>query len=95
MKECVWYNGTTGCYEILDFDPNKMTTQEILDRARAYLAKRYTFDNRDWEKAKETLYLLNVDGLKKVTDGKRQTSGGERYGKSVQSKRAEENIKDI
>jgi hypothetical protein len=27
VKECLWYNGETGCYELLDFDPNEIKTK--------------------------------------------------------------------
>ena len=32
VKECLWYNGEMGCYELLDFDPNGLTAMKMLKR---------------------------------------------------------------
>lgn len=28
-KECLWYNGEIGCYELLDFDPNSLNNKQV------------------------------------------------------------------
>ena len=66
-KECLWYNGEVSCYELLDFDPNGLTKDEIINKAWEILVRKYGFnDMEERDKAMETLYLLDVDNLEKV-----------------------------
>lgn len=67
QKECVWYNGD-GQYELLDFDPNGLTKEQVMEKAKEELRKLFCINNEDFEKAKETLYLINVESLQKVRD---------------------------
>ena len=64
-KECIWYNGELGQYELLDFDPNGMDKEEIVEEAKAKLMLKGIGFN-DLDKALETLYLIDVDDLKRV-----------------------------
>lgn len=64
-KECLWYNGVLGCYELLDFDPNGLSKEEIVEEAKAKLLLK-GFEFNDLNKALETLYLIDVDALKRV-----------------------------
>lgn len=63
-KECVWYNGEMGFYEVLDFDPNGLTKEEIIEKAKINLTKRY--GDIDLDKVMETVYLIDIDNLEKV-----------------------------
>ena len=64
-KECLWYNGELSCYELLDFDPNGMHKEEIIEEAKARLILK-GINFKDLDKALETLYLIDVDDLKRV-----------------------------
>jgi len=64
--ECIWYNGETACYELLDFDPSGLSKDEIRNKAIEKLQDKYRFDVRGIEKATETIYLINSDDLKRV-----------------------------
>ena len=67
MKECLWYNGETGCYELLDFNQNELETKEgIRASAEAELRRKYGFDDEEIEKVMETVYLLDIDCLESV-----------------------------
>lgn len=63
MKECVWYNGEEGVYELLDFDPNCRDTKEIREMAWYRLSEKYSFDVTHKNSILSTLYLLPVDCL--------------------------------
>lgn len=63
-KECLWYNGEVGVYELLDFNPDKLTKQQIIHKAKSILFKEYGFT--EWDKVLHTLYLIDVKDLKKV-----------------------------
>ncbi len=66
-KECLWYNGISGNYEVLKFKPSDFKQRgSLLMKAKDILYKRYLFTEEEWNKAKETLYLLDVDNLEKV-----------------------------
>ena len=64
-KECLWYNGELSCYELLDFDPNGLSKEELIEEAKSKLIMK-GFDYKDLDKALETLYLLDVDNLERV-----------------------------
>lgn len=66
-SECLWYNGEFGYYELLDFDPNGLTKEQVARDAWKLLKKKYPFDEEEKSKVLETLYLLNVDALDHVT----------------------------
>ena len=66
VKECLWYNGETSCYELMDFDPNGLGKQEIAAKARAWLAARYGFNQEELGLVMDTIYLLDVETLEKV-----------------------------
>lgn len=65
-KECLWYNGELGYYELLDFDPNGLTKKEVISKATKSLKQRYMFEDKDMPKVLETLYLMDIDDLEKV-----------------------------
>lgn len=63
-KECIWYNGETASYELLDFDPNDCKDeQEIKTQAIKVLREKWQFSDEDLEKAKKTIYLIDIDNL--------------------------------
>ena len=65
-KECLWYNGETGCYELMDLDPNGLSNKEIAAKARAWLVRRYGFNQEELGFVMDTIYLLDVETLEKV-----------------------------
>ena len=65
-KECIWYNGETACYELLDFDPNGLPKKEIRKKAWAILENKYSLLEEDEEMIFETLYLININNLEKI-----------------------------
>lgn len=65
-KEVLWYNGDVGCYELLDFDPNGMSNEEVAEKAWEMLEERYNFEDEEKSKVMETLYLLDVNNLERV-----------------------------
>lgn len=70
-KECLWYNGETGHYELLEFDPNGLTKNQIIKEVEKIFANIFPeWDNPDFSKEKvfETLYLIDVDDFKRVTE---------------------------
>jgi len=67
-KECVWYNGETSSYELLDFDPNGLTKEEIVKKAKEILYEKYGFNKDDLNKVSETLYLIDVDNLENLNN---------------------------
>lgn len=63
-QECLWYNGM-GEYELLEFDPNELKSEkDIFEKAKKILIEKYSFNERDLEKAIETLYLIDINNLK-------------------------------
>ncbi len=66
VKECLYYNGELGCYDLLDFDPNELTKEQVADKAWDMLKEGYNFEEEDKEKVMETLYLLDVEHLERV-----------------------------
>ncbi len=66
VKECLWYNGEPACYELMDFDPNGLSKQEIAAKARAWLVRRYGFNQEELGLVMDTIYLMNVEQLEKV-----------------------------
>ena len=68
-KECLWYNGQWGYYELLDFDPNELTKEEIINKAWEILKKKYTFEEENKRKVLETLYLLDINNLESIGKG--------------------------
>lgn len=92
-KECLWYNGETSHYELLEFEPDELTDDEIIEKAKAELTKKYTMNEEDFKKAKETLYVIDVDNLRKV--GKEDIKSiPERISKLIEGK-SEATIKEI
>lgn len=68
-KECLWYNGETGNYELLDFDPNGLTKEEIIKEVTKIFEEIFPeWNNPKFNKEKvfETLYLLDIDNLEKI-----------------------------
>lgn len=66
--ECLWYNGTEGMYELLDFDTDGLTGRQIIDEAKRRLEKKYGFGTPEWTKVLRTLYVLQVKHLKEVKE---------------------------
>ena len=65
-KECLWYNGEFGEYELLDFDPDGLTKAQIIEKATKILKQKYMFEDGDMPKILRTLYLIDVDNLENV-----------------------------
>lgn len=63
--ECLWYNGEGGKYHLLDFDPDGLTKIELKEEIINHL-KRLGLSNDDIIKAAETVYLININNLKRV-----------------------------
>jgi len=66
MKECLWYNGEIGCYELLDFNPNELTEEQIKEKAEELLREKYSFTEQEMEKVRETIYLIDINNLEKI-----------------------------
>ena len=66
VKECLWYNGETSCYELLDFNPNGLSNNKIKQKAWKILKEKYSALEEDRELFFKTLYLLDVDYLENV-----------------------------
>ncbi len=64
-KECLFYNGELGCYELLNFDPNGLTNRELIIKIKKEL-KNKGFSEEEMIKVFETIYLINVDNLKNI-----------------------------
>lgn len=62
VKECLWYNGEHGVYELLDFDPNGLTKEQIISKVKKEFDNKGLF-GEEVDKAMETVYLLDVDNL--------------------------------
>lgn len=69
-KECLFYNGELGCYELLDFDPNQLTNKELIKRVKKELTNK-GFSKEDMIKAFETVYLIDIDSLENVIQKKK------------------------
>ena len=67
-KECLWYNGELGNYVLLDFDPNGLTNNEIIEKAKEILKEEYGFNKNDWRRVLETLYLLDTNNLETIKE---------------------------
>jgi len=65
-KECLWYNGEMGSYELLELDVVGMHREEIAVKAWNLLKKKYLFDEEDKSKVMQTLYLIDIDALERV-----------------------------
>jgi len=65
-QECLWYDGVQGCYHLLDFDPNGLKIRQIVQNAKKLLEDCFGLYGEDLEKAMETVYLLDVDSLRRV-----------------------------
>lgn len=66
--ECVFYDGETGVYHLLDFDPNGLDREALLTQIYAHLRLECFIDQVDRKKAMENVYLLNVNTLVKVRE---------------------------
>jgi len=66
-QECLWYDGVEGCYHLLEFDPNGLRIGQVVVNAKKQLEDCFGLYGRDLEKAMETVYLIDVDRLRRVT----------------------------
>ena len=64
-KECLWYDGEHSVYNLLDFDPNELTKEQIIEKAKDYFDNIGIFGEAV-DKALETIYLIDIDYLEKV-----------------------------
>lgn len=64
-KECLWYNGAMGIYELLDFNPDGLEKENIIEKAWK-LVKMYGFSEDEKAKVLKTLYLIDIEALKRV-----------------------------
>lgn len=65
-KECLWYNGETSSYELLDFNPNGLTKEQIIECAKELLLERYSFSSEELNKLLDTLYLIDINNLESL-----------------------------
>ena len=65
-KECLWYNGESGCYELMDFDPDGLSKEELNLKIKEWFFCKSLLDAEEIKKARETVYLLDVKHLEKV-----------------------------
>ena len=66
-QECLWYDGVEGCYHLLEFDPNGLRIGQVVVNAKKQLEDCFGLYGQDLEKAMETVYLIDVDRLRRVT----------------------------
>ena len=64
IYECLWYDGY-GSYRLLDFDPNGLSDLELKEEVINHL-KIFGLSNDYIKKACETVYLVDVNNLKRV-----------------------------
>ena len=64
IYECLWYDGD-GSYRLLDFDPNGLSDLELKEEVINHL-KIFGLSNDYIKKACETVYLVDVNNLKRV-----------------------------
>ena len=64
--ECLWYNGETSCYELLDFNPGGLSREVTADESWKLLKKKYGVDDEHKGKVLSTLYLRYTDNLERV-----------------------------
>jgi hypothetical protein len=64
-KECLYYNGEFGCYNLLDFDPNGLTNRELIIKIKKDLEKK-GFSREDIIKEIEAVYLIDINNLEKI-----------------------------
>ena len=65
-QECLWYDGVEGCYHLLEFDPNGLRIGQVVVNAKKQLESCFGLSGVDLERAMETVYLSDVDNLKRV-----------------------------
>lgn len=65
MKECLWYDDEERAYRLLDFDPNDLTKEQIIEKVKKCFSEFGVF-GRGVTKNLEKVYLLNIKHLKKV-----------------------------
>jgi hypothetical protein len=65
-QECLWYDGVEGCYHLLEFDPNGLKIWQVVENAKKQLENCFGLHGQDLEKAMETVYLIDIDNLKRV-----------------------------
>lgn len=68
LFECVYYDGTSGDYHLLDFDPNDISRESLLIEIRARLTHKFHIPSDYIDKAMESVYLLNTGTLVKVKE---------------------------
>jgi hypothetical protein len=64
--ECLWYDGESVCYHLLDFDPEGLSEGQVVQEARRSLIGIGLLCDRDERKMLESLYLLDTSTLKSV-----------------------------
>ncbi len=65
-KECLWYNGISSAYELLDFDPNGLTNYEIIQKVKEVFISNNCYDEETFDKVLETVYLIDIDNLEGI-----------------------------
>lgn len=71
IYECLWYDGD-GSYRLLDFDPNGLSDlelkEEVINHLKIIVSPSIPFglSNDYIKKACETVYLVDVNNLKRV-----------------------------
>jgi hypothetical protein len=51
----------------VEFDPNGLKSWQVVENAKKQLENRFGLYGGDLEKAVETVYLIDVDSLRRVT----------------------------
>lgn len=69
MFECVFYDGENGHYHLFDFDPNPISRESLLIEVRARLQSECHIDPDGVDKAMESVYLIDVNMMRKVVTG--------------------------
>ncbi|KKN53857.1 hypothetical protein LCGC14_0598160 [marine sediment metagenome] len=65
--ECIYYDGEHGEYHLFDFDPNLISRKSLLIEVRSRLQHEIGIELDYIDKAMESVYLLNVNTLVRIT----------------------------
>ncbi len=65
VKECLFYNGELGFYEVLDFNPNGVSKKQLKEKILKALDEK-GISGKDADKALETVYLIDIENLEKA-----------------------------
>jgi hypothetical protein len=66
--ECVFYDGENGVYHLLDFDPNGLSKEELLEEVKSRLQHQCNVDPCDVDRFMESVYLIDSNMMIKVVE---------------------------